>query len=582
MHFNHFSGQQPKEKNTAMKTTTRILALVAALLLAVPGFTQNFPGASGNPSIISRPGGLFYAPAFNWQGFVVSGNSATGSQSITVTSSQNGLTLPDGTVVPLQAIFSTLVPIVVDYGQGNQETVTPTAVSVGACPSGNLGVGAAYQCATVTASFSNTHGQSAIVRDGSFGLQTAINYAQSLGGGIVSVDQAWAQSGGTTAMLNAAVPFPSVSVLDMRSSAVQYWNVNQAASTALATPTTLTAVTALPSATPVGAYGTGTYHFCISYVDIMGNEGTCSADFSQAGLATGSFIFSAPAASTGAVGYTIYISLTGGTYALSYKVPLTSSICTLTKVETVTAACAVTNTTYAQTGATATVTAITVNTAMLAPNATTISSTSDYVPNPNARTLYAYIPSMHVGLPGVLSSSLVFPVGAAAGSTVPDVIGTLTLPAGFMNYVGRTIEVCGYATEASAGSTATISNMQLWWDAAGSNAAGVPVLIGTIPSTNTLVTANTDQFYFCYDLKTTVAGAGVTAGSIMQTGGYYINQYTTSSVATVPKTVLGQGPAAVGSLNLAGEARIEVVWLHTTGTDGAGVQLQDLTVKVLN
>lgn len=563
------------------------LAIVALLAAALPLNAQNFPGAAGNPSVLSRPGGLFYAPAFRWEGRVISGNSSTGaSQSIIIAGNngggQGGLTIADGTSLALQTVFSTLTPIIVDWGQGAQETVTPTSVSIGICPSGNLGVGGSMQCVTVVGTFTNTHGQSAVVTDATFGLQTAINYAQQLGGGIVSVDQAWAQMGGTDALINAAVPFPSVGVQDYRKSSVQYWNINQAASTALATPATLTAVTALPSATPVGAFGTGTYHFCISYVDIMGNEGTCSADFSQAGLATGSFIFSAPAASTGAVGYTIYISLTGGTYALSYKVPLTATICGLTQIETITAACKVTNTTYGQTGATATVTAITVNTAMLAPNATTISSTTDYVPNPNARTVYAYTPSNHVGLPGIVSASLVFPVGAAAGTTVPDVIGTLTLPAGFMNYVGKTIEICGYATEASAGSTATISNIQLWWDAPGSNAAGVPVLIGTNPSTNTLVTAKTDQFYFCYDLKTTVAGAGVTAGSIQQTGGTYINQYTSSSVATVPVVSLGQGPAAVGSLNLAGEARIEIVWLHTTGTDGAGVQLQDLTVKVLN
>jgi hypothetical protein len=61
-----------------------------------------------------------------------------------------------------------------------------------------------------------------------------------------------------------------------------------------------------------------------------------------------------------------------------------------------------------------------------------------------------------------------------------------------------------------------------------------------------------------------------------------MNQYTSSSVATIPKFALGQGLAAVASLNLAGEARIHVVYLHTTGTDGAGVQLQNLTIKELD
>lgn len=532
-----------------------------------------------SPSFAQQTSPAFYAAAYGaWRSAIVTGNSSTGaSQSIVITSPS---VLNNGTTLALQTVFSTFTPILIN--DNNAETVTPTAVSIGTCPATDFPNPTA--CATITGTFNNLHGASKaqVVQDGSFGLQTAINVAQASGGGVVAVDTFWKAQGGTVAMLNAAVPYASVGVADSTNSAMQYWSPTQAATTALATPTTLTALTALPSATPVGAYGTGTYHLCISYVDIVGNEGTCSADFSEAGLATGSFIFSAPAASTGAVGYTIYISLTSGTYALSYKVPLTSSICRLTTVETVTAACAVANTNYGQLGATATVTAITVNTARLAPNATTISSTTDYVPNPNARTLYAYIPSNRVGLPGVLAASLPFPIGAAAGTTVPDVIGTLTLPAGFMNYVGKTIEVCGFATEASAGSTSTITTMQLWWDADGSNAAGVPVLVGTIAMTNTLVTAKTDQFYFCMDLKTTVAGAGVTAGTILQTGGFFQEQYTSAAVATVPVTVLSQAPAAVASLNLAGEARIDVVYLHTTGTDANGVVLQDLTVKVLN
>jgi hypothetical protein len=151
-----------------------------------------------------------------------------------------------------------------------------------------------------------------------------------------------------------------------------------------------------------------------------------------------------------------------------------------------------------------------------------------------------------------------------------------------MNFVGKTIEVCGYATEASAGSTATISDIQVWWNAAGSNAAGVPVLIGTKPMTNTLVTAKTDQFYFCYDFKTTVAGARRDGGFDPADGRQLLQPVHQLLGGYGAAVRLGQGPAAVGSLNLAGEARMDIVWLHTTGTDGAGVQLQDLTVKVLN
>jgi hypothetical protein len=157
-------------------------------------------------------------------------------------------------------------------------------------------------------------------------------------------------------------------------------------------------------------------------------------------------------------------------------------------------------------------------------------------------------------------------VGAAAGSTVPDVIGTLTLPAGFMNYVGKRSR-----SAATRRKRRTVRPRPSRTSRCGGRGglercrrAGAD---RHQADDQHLVTAKTDQFYFCYDFKTTVAGAGATAGSILQTGGNYCNQYTSSSVATVPLCVLGQGPAAVGSLNLAGEARMDIVWLHTTGTD---------------
>jgi hypothetical protein len=310
-----------------MKKTLGLL--LATLLLMTAAFGQS--NQRGGRTVASEYG------AWQLQAYSsVTATSATMSvtkvgtystgQTVATVFTQNGRTiLPIAVGVPLTV---------------GSETVTPTAIS---CTS---------NVCSFTATFSSAHSAGELISSGSNGLAEAIFDLHSAGGGVVTIGRDWT---GTNAQVAAAPEFPDIMIEDTRGLSTQFWYLGQAATTALATPATLTAVTALPSATPVGSYGTGTYHFCISYVDIMGNEGTCSADFSEAGLATGSFIFSAPAASTGAVGYTIYISLTGGTYALSYKVPLTSSICTLTTVETVTAACAVTNTNYGQTGATATV-----------------------------------------------------------------------------------------------------------------------------------------------------------------------------------------------------------------------------------
>jgi hypothetical protein len=542
-----------------------LITLAALIMLIVPAFGQT-QTTGGN--------GVFVAARYGtWSVPVAVGNSATGSATITLYTSTVSLT--DGTVI---MPFSTTAPITINDG-ASSETVTPTAVS-------GCSFGALENSCQITASFSNTHGRGTTVQSGTFGLQESINAAFAYGGGVVIVDAKW---GGANSNLTAAVGYHNVSVEDRRSGVIQYWNLAPNTLTVLATPTALTAQAACDSthtfcsdSSTAGTWTSGTLYGCVAYVDIMGNEGPCSTTANFTTVVSKAVDVGAPAASTGAVGYTVYLSLIGGSYAFAYKVPITSSICTLTRVETVVAACAVTNATYGQTGSNAQVAAVTVNTAQLALQASTISATTDYVGNHNGHTVYSYMPSNHIALPGVVTASVPFPIAAAAATTVPAVLGTLTLPAGYMNFIGKEIEICGYATQAANGSTATISSISLWWDAAGSNAAGVPVKIADLPITNTMVTAKTDQLEFCADIKTTVAGASATAGSILQTGGHLCNQYTSSGVATVPLCVVAQGPSAIGSLNLAGEARIHVVYLHTTGTDANGYTLNDLHVKELN
>lgn len=555
-----------------MKYVTRILA---ALVLVGVAYGQT----PAPPSGVSRAGGRFVASQYaygvvpNAPSFKVAGGSAaTGAQTITL--NHGAMALQDGRVI---YPFATNAPITIDVGS-NAETVTPSAVS--GCTSTT---DFALTC-SITATFANIHPAGVPITSGTDGLQEAINDSFLSGGGLVVADTYWASLGGTTAILTAAVPYVGVVIEDTRQGVPQYWNVGQATASFLAVPTTLTAVTALPSATPVGAYGTGTYHLCISYVDVAGNEGACSLDFSEAGLATGSFIFSAPAASTGAVGYTIYISLTSGTYALAYQVPLTSTVCALTKIETITPACAVANTTYGQSGATATVTAITTNTAPLALQLGAASTTSDYVGNSNGRTIYGYTPSSRQALAGVVGSSYSFTAGpATVATTVPQVLGTIAIPPGFMNVIGHTIRVCGKTTETTTAS-ATIQNLQLWWDGAGSNTAGAPVNIGNMQDVVGTAVAAVNNGSFCETFVTTVSGAGATAGSILGGNSFY-GLYPVSA-QTQAGGFSGNDilAAAVASLNLAGgggfTTRLHVVQLHTGGTD-VSPKLLNVTVEVL-
>ena len=567
-----------------MKTIRTLVSTLAALLLAgVPCLAQYAP--SGGEAV-SRIAGVFAASQYNYpsqNNYVTIGNSATGSATITVAVA--AVKLPDGrTIYP----YANVVPIIVG-GPTNMELVTPTTVSN--CYS--LTTPGQGTC-QITATFANTHGFGDPVQSASGGAAEATWDAFNAGGGVVVIDNQWAGgviTGCTNcyASANAALTsipvFGTVSLWDTRTGFGQAWTAAGNA-TILAAPTTLTATTVgfgiNGANTTSGTYnGASTYHYCIAYVDPMGNEGPCSADFSAATAGTGStnqIGLSAPAASTGAVGYTVYISLAGGTYNLTYQVPLTSSVCTLTKIETVTPACAVANTTYNQSGSAAIVSALTVNTAPLHLLATTASTTAAYIGTPSGRTVYAYAPTGTTSSQGLTSVQQAFTVAAATASTVPGVVATIPVPIGSMNFLGRTLCVEGQATIASAGTTATVQNIEFLWDAAGSNTAGAPVIVGQLQMTVTGVGSLAEFYGFHECFTTTVTGSGVTAGSLTGNGGLLNYVEGAGTLHSAGTDVLSA--SAVGSLNLAGTGgntqRLHAVWLHTTGTDGAGMKVTGL------
>lgn len=591
-----------------MKRVTSIFT--ALLLFAASALPQNFPGVAGNPSVLSRPAGYFYAPAFVSQTMrVLVGNTATGSATITIvgsTGGSGGLQLPDGTTLQLQTIFNTLTPIIVDYGQGAAEFVTPTAVSVGTCPSGNLGIGGSVQCATFTGSFSNTHGQNAVVIEGTGGVQTALNYAEQLGGGEVTIDPAWAQmvsgipsvTGGpasVNAILTGLVPMPLASIFDLRAAAPQYWNLTatQTIGSYAAVPTTLTSSTVFSSTTVTGSasFTGGTVHARIAYVDCMGNEGPKSLDYSFTDTSAKAVVFTAPAASTGMCGWVPYLGLESGAAGNEYNIPLvtqptaigaapvSNGVCTLTNLETALPACALANTTYNQASSgNATVATYPVVTSQQGFQLGGVSSTSYYIPNSNAHNAYSYTPGAHPGVPGIVTNSQAFTVSAALASTVPFVLGSVQIPPQFMNYVGREIRICGQIYDAAGGAN-TVTSILFYWDADGSNATtGIPVLIGGPKMTATITSAAT-AYSFCQNLETTVASASATGGSMEATNGFL--GLAGSSAGANPFFGVNNKIAAVGSLNLADPARVDIVYVETTATTDTP-QLMNLTVEVVN
>jgi hypothetical protein len=575
-----------------------VLLSVSLLLLplvgAQPTYSQQNP-----PSNQSFVGGRFVARNYIYLGVTISPGSNIPAGAGTISLQQGSVKLSDGrTVVPFSAGgFNILgqpgpfpaIPIYVGAG-ATRELVTPTAVSgcyVGA-PQGNC---------KITATFANAHGQGEVVTSGSFGIQEAVNDAAFWGGGVVTVDSSLNFYSGsaqtvTTAMAAATV-IDGVSIEDDRFGPPTFWNP-VAGATTLAAPATLVAATAgfgVNGANFTGGFYTGnsTYIAAITCIDIMGQEGPASASFTivTSGVATTDQIgFTAPAAQTGCVAWKPYITLASGAYTSAYAVPLvtqptvvgaypvSNGVCTLSTVEVTTPGCAITNATYNQTGSGAVVSALTLNTSQIIPQTSVVSTTSIYVPQGSGRTTYTYAPSSNVGTGGIIPASwLAFTISAAPATVVPTVVGTVNFPPQFMNVLGKKIEVCGEMT--STATAATIVDVQIQWDANGQNTAGKGVLIGDQSVTATVAT--TGHVQFCQDFETTVTSASATGGSINHTGGYV-------NLAGVTVAAAGGGgdvvtPGAIGSLNLADAARINIIYLHTTATDGAGWILQNLTVK---
>lgn len=137
---------------------------------------------------------------------VASAPGASGAQTVTVYG--GNISLSDGTVY---APLATTAPIIIGSA-ANAETVTPSAAS------SNIWNPLFGLSATATATFANAHYAGDRISSGTAGLQEAINYVNSIGGGTVIVDSAWVSAGGTSAILNAAT-LPSngtVQILDNR------------------------------------------------------------------------------------------------------------------------------------------------------------------------------------------------------------------------------------------------------------------------------------------------------------------------------------------------------------------------------
>lgn len=222
--------------------------------------------AQSGSAVFSRAVGVYDSTKYGgWGGYVLIGNTATGTQTITVCPAYYAL--PDGRVIqPMAPANSVFSPITVDaQASALVETVTPTAYSLVAPQSGTGNV----PCAAITATFANLHSASystSQVISGDQGIQEAINDASLNSGGLVfwQIDPGAVtlSTGGQSTSLGT-VKIPTRSVVTSATARVSTtitgctggWSLGYTSGTEFGTPnTTLTAGTTTDSSTLVPNY----------------------------------------------------------------------------------------------------------------------------------------------------------------------------------------------------------------------------------------------------------------------------------------------------------------------------------------
>lgn len=490
------------------------------------------------------------------------GNTATGAQTVTLLSGCT--TAGDGTTVcPL----NTNTPVTIGFGS-SQETVTPSAVSSN-CLIQPSGAFQALPC-TFTATFASTHGTGDSVSSGSFGLQEAINLAASpnIGatiissvGGVVVVDRTWALSGGTTSKITGASGFYNVAIEDTRTGDT-FWSLEPSTLTSLAAPTTLTGTTATFTGT-TGTWTNAAQFTCITYIDALGGEGPCSATFNQTPAANTILTITSPAASTGAVGWRAYA---GASYNGAFLLPISSTNCTLTTLEAVMPACAI--------GANGTFPTIFVNTTTLRPNAQT-PVVNLQTPMPQSHTTFAYAPNgLSFPLPFQTHYGPFPQYGALTAGQVAK-LGSVNLPTGFLNTIGRTIRLSGKLALTTV-NTATLPTITVSIDWVGGTTAGVGV---TTCSFTPVAAGTTASFNGEFTCTLTTNATGATAIGTLMPGGMNLLQIQTAAANGLGPLV-DTNTAAVATLGLFAQNTLNVLYTSTTNAT-ANEQLLDLHVEVL-
>ena len=253
-----------------------------------------------------------------------------------------------------------------------------------------------------------------------------------------------------------------------------------------------------------------------------------------------------------------------GSLATAYLLPLTSTVCTLTQLESVIPACAI--------GSSAVIPTAPTTTTELKPNTQTTPTVNVNQQFPIGHTTFAYLPS---GSPPVPFQTHYGPF-VAYGSTTSgqyDILGTARLPTGYLNAIGRVIRVSGkIAATVNTAAVPTVTISITW---PGGLTAGLPIAV----CTNTGAAYGSSAAYnLTFTCTMTVNAPGATAIGTIMTDSTMCYNVAAGGAAAV--CTIDTGTAAIGSLGLFAQNSIDVI--YTSGTNAtSAVQLLDLHIETL-
>jgi hypothetical protein len=192
---------------------------------------------------------------------------------------------------------------------------------------------------------------------------------------------------------------------------------------------------------------------------------------------------------------------------------------------------------------------------------------------PQGHTTFAYAPTAAAPVPFQTHYGP-FPAFGALTAGQIAVLGSVNLPAGYLNVIGRTVRVTGKIALTTL-NTATLPYITLGLNWVGGLTAGAPIAVCSLVPAAAGSTATANEFFTC---TLTTNAVGATAIGTVMTNGYEL--LTPAAGGALTGATGDTGTAAIASLGLFAQNTLNVIYTSTTNAT-AGEQLLDLHVETL-